>query len=498
MTEIRVRFAPSPSGYLHVGGARTALFNWLFARHHGGKFILRVEDTDKNRSSDESIAAITNSLRWLMLDWDEGPEINGPHGPYFQSQRGEIYQLYLDRLIAGNKVYRCFCSPEKLEEERKQAMLEKKPPRYVGTCRDLSNDEATERVCRGEQAVYRYLNPRVGDVVFDDLVRGAMSFPVAEMDDFVIARADGTPLYNFAVVCDDLDMRISHVIRGDDHLSNTPRQLLLYQALGETPPQFAHVSQILGPDGSRLSKRHGATSIDSYRDEGFLTGAFVNFLALLGWAYNDERELFSLQELVEAFSLERVSRSPAIYNQDKLLWMNGLYLRQLMPDQLAAAVVPYLAQAGLVDPECDPDARFARVLGAVTLEQEKFKLLSDAPRLLNFLLVGDGEYPFEEDAVKKHLEGGRNEHILRDVAEVLGKLEPFNLEHIEQAIRNYAEAKGLGVGKVIHPLRAALSGRNQGPGLFQMMQFLGKESCLGRIQRALDLFPRELSSGDPD
>jgi nondiscriminating glutamyl-tRNA synthetase len=489
MTEIRVRFAPSPSGYLHVGGARTALFNWLFARHHGGKFILRVEDTDKNRSSDESIAAITNSLRWLMLDWDEGPEIGGPHGPYFQSQRGEIYQRYLDRLIAGDKVYRCFCSTEKLEEERKQAMAEKKPPRYSGTCRDLSNDEASERVCRGEQVVYRYKNPRVGDVVFDDLVRGAMSFPVAEMDDFVIARTDRTPLYNFAVVCDDLDMRISHVIRGDDHLSNTPRQLLLYQALGETPPLFAHVSQILGPDGSRLSKRHGATSIDSYRDEGFLTGAFVNFLALLGWAYNDERELFSLQELVEAFSLERVSRSPAIYNQDKLLWMNGLYLRQLTPDQLAAAVVPYLAQAGMVDPQCDSDAKFARVLGAVTLEQEKFKLLSDAPRLLNFLLVGNMEYPFEEDAVKKHLEGGKNESILRDVAEMLATLEPFNLEHIEQAIRSYAEAQGMGVGKVIHPLRAALSGRNQGPGLFQMMEFLGRESCLTRIQWAQDLFP---------
>lgn len=498
MTEVRVRFAPSPSGYLHVGGARTALFNWLYARHHGGKFILRIEDTDKNRSSDESIAAITNSLRWLMMDWDEGPEVGGPHGPYFQSERNHIYQGYLKQLVDKGQVYRCFCPPEKLEAEREAAMKEKRPPRYSGDCRKLSPVQAAEKVERGEPFAYRFLNPMSGDVVVDDIVRDIVTFPAADLDDFVIARTDGSPLYNFAVVCDDIDMEITHVIRGDDHLSNTPKQVLIYQALGKPTPRFAHCSQILGPDGSRLSKRHGATSIDSYRDDGYLPEAFVNFLVLLGWAYDDEKELFDLSELIEYFSLEKVAKKPAIYNQEKLLWMNGVYLRKMQVDHLAAAIVPFLASAGLVDPLSDSDEEMSRVLEAVKLEQEKMKLLSDAPRLLSFLLQGDEEFTYEEDAVRKHLENGKSEKLLREAYLILEGLALFNHEQIETCVKKYATEKGLSLGKVVHPLRAALSGRSQGPGLFEMMAYLGKESCLRRLQRAISLFPAELASSDTD
>ncbi|MFY9204018.1 MAG: glutamate--tRNA ligase, partial [Limnochordia bacterium] len=340
MNQVRVRFAPSPTGYLHVGGARTALFNYLYAKHHHGVFVLRIEDTDLARSTEASTRAILDSMAYLGLDWDEGPEKGGDYGPYFQSQRLELYKEYAEKLLSMGRAYECYCTPEELDQIRQEAAAQGRDPKYDGRCRNLTDTQRREFVRQGRKPVIRFKADFEGTTLVDDLIRGQVIFDNNQLDDFVIIKSDGMPTYNFAVVIDDALMRITHVIRGEDHLSNTPKQIQIYQALGFAVPQFAHIPMILGPDRTRLSKRHGATSVGQFQEEGYLAEAMVNYLALLGWAYDDSQTIFSKTELIEKFSLSKVSKNPAVFDLAKLQWMNGVYIRELSLDELYQRTLP--------------------------------------------------------------------------------------------------------------------------------------------------------------
>jgi glutamyl-tRNA synthetase len=482
----RVRFAPSPTGALHVGGARTALYNWLYARHTGGTFVLRIEDTDDARSTEESLGAIIEGLKWLGLDWDEGPALPspGPYSPYFQTQRVELYAQYLKELTDKGLAYPCYCTPEEVEGMRKRAMLNKQPPKYNGACRNLTPAEREAKAGQGRKAVLRFKTPTEGSTDFTDVVRGTVHFDNALLDDFVIAKGSGIPTYNCAVVLDDHLMEITHVIRGDDHISNTPRQLLLYKAFGWTPPLFAHISMILGSDGSRLSKRHGATSLTEYRDAGYLPEAVRNYLALLGWSTEDSQQIFMKGELVQKFSLERAKPSAAIFDPAKLLWMNGEYIRKTPVKELVQLAIPFMKKAGLLtrDPSVEELARLETVVG---LEHEKIKLLSDIPHLVDFLLKD--EVVYEPEALEKVLKKPGATGVVADLAERFTKLEPFTAQMTEKACRDYAAEKGLKTSPVFHPIRVSVSGRTQGPSLFHMLEVLGKPKVLERMKKALSL-----------
>ena len=479
MNEVRVRFAPSPTGYLHVGGARTALFNWLYARHHRGKFILRIEDTDKARSTPELTNMILDSLRWLGLDWDEGPEAGGEYGPYFQSERGELYRQALAKLQAEGKVYPCFCSAEELEERRGEQMKVGKPPRYDRRCRHLAKEEAERLINAGKACAWRLAMPTEGETVFDDLVRGRLTFGNQELDDFIVARSDGSPTYNFVVVVDDINMRITQVIRGEDHISNTPKQIQVYHALGASLPAFGHLPLVLGKDKSRLSKRHGATSTDVYQAEGYLPETMLNFLALLGWSSGTDRELFSKQELIELFDISAVGKAGSVFDMDKLTWMNGHYIRQMDGERFLELTGERLVQAG-VERSIVKSEWGKKV---ALLEKEKMKLIGDVVPLTGFFFSDELEY--EDKALKQLKEGMES---LKQVKEGLIKLDKFDAQALEQLIRGLAEKRGESAGKLIHPLRAALSGLSSGPGLFEMMELLGKERCIKRIEVALERF----------
>lgn len=491
---IRVRFAPSPTGYLHIGGARTALFNWLFARRHQGVFILRIEDTDEVRSTDESVMGILHAMDWLGLDWDEGPEFSrgdshalletkqkGAKGPYFQMKRFEerIYQKYGDQLIAADQAYPCYCTPEEVEKMRERALLAKRPPKYDGTCRRLTAAQRSEREAQGRKKSLRFKTLQEGRTEFMDLVRGPLHFENVLLEDFVILKTSGVPTYNFACVIDDHLMEISHVIRGDDHLSNTPRQLLVYHALQWTPPQFAHLAMILGSDGSRLSKRHGATSVMEYKEAGYLPDVLLNYLALLGWGTEDSQQIFSQQEMIEKFSLERCGKSPATFDPAKLLWMNGEYVRKKSVVEVVSLARPFLEQAGLKD----VDAR--QLEKAVALEHEKIKLLTEIPKLIDFLVQDDFERRIE--AVDKVLRAPGADAILDDLYKRLAALSPFDVAGIEAVARACAKDRGVKAGATFHPLRVAVSGRTEGPSLFHMVEYLGKERTLQRIKKAQEL-----------
>lgn len=482
----RVRFAPSPTGALHVGGARTALYNWLYARHTGGTFILRIEDTDEARSTEESLNVILESLKWMGLDWDEGPALEkpGPYAPYFQMQRLELYACYLNELLAKGLAYRCYCTPEEVEKMRERAMLNKRPPKYDGTCRDLTPDQRAAREKEGRKGVLRFKTPVEGSIDFTDIVRGGVHFDNALLDDFVIAKASGVPTYNCAVVLDDHLMEITHVIRGDDHISNTPRQLLLFQAFGWTPPQFAHISMILGSDGSRLSKRHGATSLTEYRDMGYLPGAVRNYLALLGWSTEDSQQLFERDELIQKFTLERAKPSPAIFDPAKLLWMNGEYIRKASVKELVQWSIPFMKKSGLITRDPSPE-ELARLEVVVALEHEKIKVLADIPHLVDFLLKE--EVVYEPEAVEKVLKKPGASEVLSDLMGRFSTLEPFTAQATEKTCRDYAAEKGLKTSPVFHPARVAVSGRTQGPSLFHMLEVLGKKKVLERMKKALGL-----------
>jgi glutamyl-tRNA synthetase len=477
---VRTRFAPSPTGYLHIGGARTTLFNWLFARHHGGDFVLRIEDTDEVRSTADSVTAILDSLTWLGLDWDEGPAgvegDKGPHAPYYQMKRVDIYRRHLQLLLETGKAYRCYCTKEELDKMRQLASLEKRPPRYEGKCRGLSEAHQRALEAEGRKSSVRFRMPQEGVTVVDDVIRGPVSFENSLQQDLVIWKTTDGPTYNFACVVDDHLMDITHVIRGDEHLSNTPSQIQIYKALGWETPRFAHLSMILGPDGSKLSKRHGATSVLEYKQQGFLPEAMRNYLALLGWSTTDSKQIFEGRELVEAFDLEHCQKNPATFDTVKLTWMNGEYLRKLPIPELISRAESFLQAAGLLPVKKGPP-----IEKAVALEREKYKLLSELPGLVDFFYK---EVEFTEKAMEKVLRNPGVKDVLLGLAEAFKDFEPFEDKALEQRVRLFCADKGLKPGQVFHPLRAATTGRTDGPTLFLMLEVMGKRTVIERLKAA--------------
>jgi glutamyl-tRNA synthetase len=478
MSALRVRFAPSPTGYLHIGGARTALFNWLFARRHGGTFVLRIEDTDTERSSSEMVSGILEGLRWLGLDWDEGPEAGGSYGPYFQSERLPRHRAAAEQLVASGHTYYCYCSTERLQAARAAAEARGEGWQYDRRCLSLGvNDIAALEAASTPRAIRVRVSP--GQTTFDDLVHGPITIDHATIDDFVILRSDGQPTYQLSVVCDDIDMAISHVVRGDDHISNTPKQILLYRALEAPPPQFAHVPLILGPDKKRLSKRHGATSVTEYEKQGYLPEAMVNFLALLGWAPGGDQELFSREELIERFTLEGISGGNAVFNSEKLEWFNQQYLMRLSSDELLRRIQPELEAAGLWSASLAGDRRawFERVLALLV---PRAKRLGDfAPQAAPFLGTVDS---YDPAAVSKHLSAPDLAHHLNALADAYREVEPFDEAQAEATLRRVAEAGGLKAGTLIHAARLALTGRAVSPGLFETMVLIGRERSVARLE----------------
>ena len=466
---MRLRFAPSPTGYLHVGGARTAIFNWLLARKEGGVFVLRIEDTDRDRSSEAHTQAILDGLGWLGLDWDEGP--------VFQSEGVDRHRAAALRLLDEGKAYRDFSDPEEVREEAKARQMH--PSRVAREKAEaLGEAEAARRAAAGEPHAVRFRVPD-GETRFDDMIHGEMRFGNDDIDDLVILRSDGTPVYNLAVVSDDADMAITHVIRGDDHLSNTPKQVLLYRALGLPEPKFGHVPLILGPDGKRLSKRHGATAVGDYADEGILSDAMLNFLALLGWSAGDDREFMTRPELIEAFSIERVLKKSAVFDADKLSWLNGKHLAARPTDELAAEVRNRLAGTEGMDAGLLADDLF--LAGAIELLIPRSRTLEDmAQQAIPFLR---DPVAYEDGAVAKHwakdAEGTLD--ILDRLGTALAALEPWDHESLEAAVRGVAETLEVGAGKVIHPLRVALVGQSSSPGIFDVLTVLGRPRVLARI-----------------
>ncbi len=476
---VRVRFAPSPTGHLHVGGARTALYNYLFARVTGGTFVLRIEDTDAERSTDASVQAILNGMRWLGLTWDEGPEVGGAHGPYFQTQRRALYDEYAARLEAAGRAYPCFCTPDELEARRTEQLARGEDPRYDGRCRTLSEAERAARRAAGPRPALRFARPEVDEeVAWDDIVRGRVSFTSGVLDDFVLVRSDGLPTYNFACVVDDASMAITHVIRGDDHISNTPRQLLIYRALDVPVPVFAHASMILGPDGKRLSKRHGATSVEAFGELGILPEGMVNFLALLGWALDGKTELFTLAELERVFALERVNPNPAVFDTAKLEWVNAQHLKRLDEADRVARVIGFLAAHGHdVRPRGDAwCTTFVRALG------DRLRTLADAADVGAFALV---EAPTMEEEAWAELVGKAHAGArLTALADRLEGLADWTLAEVEAATRALATELGVKAGEVIAPARVAVTGRKAAPGIFEVLWLVGRAGSVARLRAA--------------
>jgi len=473
----RVRFAPSPTGYLHVGGARTALFNWLYARRHGGVFVLRIEDTDVERSSADMVTGILDGLRWLGLDWDEGPETGGPHAPYFQSGRLHRYREAAARLVDQGRAYYCFCAPDRLREEREKAEARGEAWQYDRACLALDPARVAELIGSGAPRAVRFKVP-AGRLAFDDAVHGPIEFDSANIEDFVIVRSDGHPTYHLSVVVDDVDMGITLIIRGDDHISNTPKHVLLFEALESPVPRVAHVPLILGADKKRLSKRHGATSVTEYRNQGYLPAAMVNFLALLGWSPGDDRELMSRAELIESFTLEGISGGNAVFNTEKLDWMNGQYIGRMTTAELALAVRPLLAAIGLeTQPVVTDEQAFGRLL---ELLRPRAKRLTDFVEQAQPLLHEPAEY---EPAAEKHLSvPGLADH-LEALANVLRTVEPFTESAAEAALRGVASERNVKAGALIHATRVAVTGRTASPGLFEVLVLLGRERTLARLAR---------------
>jgi len=487
MGKIRVRFAPSPTGNLHIGGARTALFNWLFARHNGGKLVLRIDDTDTERSTEASRQQILSALKWLGIDWDEGPEVGGPYAPYYQSQRFDLYKKYTGQLLAEGKAYRCYCTPEELDLRRKKAMAAGKAPRYDGRCRSLNSDERSRFEAEGRKPVVRLQIPDSGETVVHDYFRGDVSFANEFLDDFIIIKSNGVPTYNFATVADDLEMKITHILRAEEHLSNTPRQVLVYQALDNPPPVFAHVPMILAPDRSKLSKRHGATSVEEFRDQGYLPEALVNYLALLGWSPGNDEEILSLEEMVRQFSLEHVGKNAAIYDLKKLTWLNGHYLNEAGLEQVTEQVIPILRGRKLIPEEFSHDF-YLYVKNVVDTVRTRVKTINEVADASTYFF--DDEYTYDEKGVKKYFSKPGVAEVLRKARQVLEQLEPFNLETTEDAYRQLTEELEIKTGDLFHPTRLALSGRTMTPGLFDIIVTMGKEKTLQRLDRAIAYIER--------
>ncbi len=468
---MRVRFPPSPTGRLHIGNVRTALYNWLLARKAGGVFVLRIEDTDAERSTRANEERMLEDLRWLGLDWDEGPGAGGPHEPYRQSERLEAYRERSGRLLERGLAYHCFCTPEELKSERERALAEGRPPRYSGRCRDLNPDESRRRLEAGEPAAVRFRIEQGPAVAWDDLVHGNLGFERGQIGDFVIVRSDGSPAYNYAVVVDDALMEISHVIRGDDHISNTPRQILLCEALGFRLPHFGHLPMILGPDGSRLSKRHGATSVEEFRARGYLPGALLNYLALLGWNPGDEREFFLLDELIKVFSLKRVNRSAAVFDIEKLDWLNGRHLRALPPGEALAAAAPFLRERGyLLDGLEGAAEEWARDLADAFAASSPnlIELAESCAIVFNF----DPQAATGNPEVAAILDPGEARSVLEAFLEETGPAETLDVERFRLAAKVVGKRTGARGKALYFPLRAAITGAVVGPELDRLVPLL--------------------------
>jgi len=460
MEKVITRFPPSPTGHLHIGGARTALFNWLYARHTGGKFILRIEDTDVQRSTQASADGIIASLNWLGIDWDEGP--------YFQSQRFDIYKDYANRLIDGGQAYYCDCPAEVLEEKRKKALAAGGNPVYDGTCRQRN-------LSPSDKTVVRFRTPDTGKTVLDDVVKGPIGVDNSEIGDFVIVRSDGTPTYNFAVVVDDITMGVNTIIRGDDHVANTPRQIMLYRALGSPLPTFAHVPMVLGSDRSRLSKRHGAMSVLEYRDQGFLPAGLLNYLVRLGWSYGDQ-EYFTMAELVEKFSLDHIGKSAGVFNPEKLLAINAEHIKNSRPQDLVGHLRPILKDRGY---DVDDDRYLADVIGTLTVRSKTLLEMADKAA---FYFEDPPQY--DEKAAQKFLTP-ENRPLLEKIAAAVDGLTDFTQESLEKAFQAILDDTGLKFGKIAQPLRVAITGRTESPGIFETMIVLGRSAVSRRLAAAL-------------
>jgi glutamyl-tRNA synthetase len=466
MSQVRTRFAPSPTGYLHIGGARTALFNYLFARHHAGRFILRIEDTDRERSNPQAINAILEAMKWLKLDYDEGP--------FYQTDRFLLYKEKVQQLLLAGKAYPCVCTPQDLDAKRQLAQKEKRKASYDGTCRPPEG--VLPPLPEDKPYTIRFRSQQVGTTVVEDLVKGDVIFDNRELDDLIIARTDGTPTYNFCVVIDDIEMNISHIIRGDDHLANTPRQIQLYHALGHRLPQFAHVPLILGTDKARLSKRHGATSVTAYRDMGYLPEAVVNYLVRLGWSHGDD-EIFPCEELIEKFSLESVGKSAGVFNPQKFLWLNSHYLKSRPLKQLATEIVPFIQAKGYPVPqETDWLEKMIATL------KERAKTLVELVEQAHYYLSDD--ILIDENASKK-LFIAEIVDPLRNLIQKLGNLADFSESTVQEAFAEVLEQTGLSMGKLAQPVRVALTGSTVSPGIHEVIAVLGKERTLKRLNAAL-------------
>ena len=485
---VRVRFAPSPTGELHIGGARTAIYNWAFAKAMGGSFILLIEDTDYDRSTEENKQVILRAMKWLGLTWDEGPEVGGDFGPYLQTQRFDTYTSALERLKQRDAVYPCFCTKEELDEKR--AAAEKSEGGYSGydrTCRNLSKEEAQRRIEAGEPHVWRLKVPENhGPIEFHDAVYGDMSFPIEVMDDMILVRTDGTPTYNFAVVCDDANMQITHVIRGDDHLSNTPRQILIYEALGFEVPTFAHLSMILGADGRKLSKRCNATSVEQYQAMGYLPDALVNFLALLGWSLDGETTIIPREVLCKEFSLERITRKDAIFDETKLDWMNGEYIKAMGAKAWVDAVSPFLIEAGLTTKEAieENEEWYEKLYPLVA---ERMKRLTEAPEKLAFIFDGP-TVKLDEKSVQKNLlkEGCRADEVLRKVRAILADESiPWQCDPLQDTCRELVDTLGLKAKLIFQPIRVAVTGSQVSPPLFESIELMKRSDVVARIDYTL-------------
>ena len=475
--KVRVRFAPSPTGFLHVGGARTALYNWLFARQMQGTFILRIEDTDVERSEERFWKQILEDMEWLGLTWDEGP--------FFQHERRDDYSRYARALVQNEKAYYCFCSHEELERQREEATRKNIPFRYDGRCRKIPTHEALERIRSGDTPAIRFCVPQDGRTEFDDLIRRKVSFENKEFDDFIILRSNGEPTYNLAVVVDDALMGITHVIRGDDHISNTPKQIMLYHALGLSCPGFAHIPMIMGPDNTRLSKRHGAVAVGQYREAGYLPEALINYLALLGWAYDGQQTFFSMQELIEKFDLKKVSKKAATFDHLKLDWMNGKYIRDMNESRYIDISLSFLQKAGLVNGDAvrHPPGSLVQILLSV---KDKFKKFSELPGLVEFFFVDS--ITLTDDACRQVFGAPGNFSLLQELHERLSGLESFDEASLESLVQGMVAEKGLKLGSLAQPVRAAITGRTASPGLFLTMSLLGKERVLKRLADVLRQF----------
>ena len=462
MTKIKTRFAPSPTGHLHIGGARTALFNWLLARSQGGTFVLRIEDTDAQRSTDEFTRAILNAMTWLGLDWDEGP--------FHQSERKAIHLEYINKMLESGRAYYCHCSAEDLTAQREKAMAEGRKPKYNGRCRNLGLGPAPG-------AVVRFKGPQTGTTILDDLIKGSITFDNSELDDLVILKSDGMPTYNMAVVVDDVTMGITHIIRGDDHVNNTPRQILLYQAIDAPLPKFGHVPMILGADKSRLSKRHGATSVEAYRDMGYLPEALVNYLVRLGWSHGDE-EIFSREELVEKFGLENVGRSAGVFSPEKLIWLNAHYIKESSPARLAELVAPLLEQKGYDVSDRD---FLAKTIPAL---QPRSKTIPELAENAEFYFIEDDQLVYDAKGDNKFLTP-EIKPVIEDLDQKLQQTEVLTNEILENIFKEILEAHGLKMRQIAQAVRLALTGKTASPGLFEIMEVFGKEKVKARLERVM-------------